>query len=65
MSRVVVLTAWGVVAAMVVGCEMASMLSRRRLAGMGDVLSRLSGSTWSLLAMLVGWMWVGWHFFAR
>lgn len=69
MTRHAVLAVWAVIGAGVVACEVAAhlpvTLGRRRLASLSDVLDRLTCRTWSLVVLFVGWMWLGWHLFAR
>ena len=40
-------------------------LATRRTAGLGDALRPLKRSLAGRLLLLVVWMWVGWHLFAR
>ena len=69
MTREIVLWVWAVVAAGLVSCEVPARLGLtvrgRRAATFGDALEALTGRTWSLVAAFVGWMWLGWHLFAR
>lgn len=66
MTRTVVLVGWAVVALLFVSCQVISMVTHRRYAGAQDLMDRLTGgSTPRMVAIFVGWMWVGWHFFAR
>jgi hypothetical protein len=65
MTRQVVLWLWALSAALLVGCEVVSVVSARRFAGARKVLDLLSATTGRLLVVFLGWMWLGWHFFAR
>ena len=65
MIRTLVLVGWAIVAAGFVFCEVISLADPARVAGLGEVLRRLSGSRWRLVIVFPGWMWLGWHFFAR
>lgn len=65
MTRQIVLGIWALVAVLLLACEALSMSTHRRVAGVGDLLRRLSAGRGRLVAVFVGWMWVGWHFFAR
>lgn len=64
-THFVVLLGWAIVAALVVGCELLSALTGRRFAGLAELLERLTARTGWLVAVFVGWMWLGWHLFAR
>ena len=37
----------------------------RRTPTLGDVIDRLTTSPWGRWLLLAGWLWLGWHFFAR
>jgi hypothetical protein len=66
MTRTIYLAAWALVAALFIGCELLSVLTRREYLGTQGLLDRVAGrSNWRLGILFVGWMWVGWHFFAR
>lgn len=64
-SRQVVLWVWAIVATGLVSCEVAALATRGGVAGIGQVLTRMSARSWSLVVSFVVWMWLGWHFFAR
>jgi hypothetical protein len=56
---------WAFMALLVIGVGVTTVASNGRLATIGDfgrvlMRSRLSGAI-----VLVIWMWLGWHFFAR
>jgi len=68
MTRTVVLAVWVLVALSLAGCGALAWATRqgaRRVAAAGEALAALSGARWSMVVCFVGWMWVGWHFFAR
>jgi hypothetical protein len=65
MTRQLVLGVWVVVIAGVALCEALSLLDRRRTASIGTLLEVLGASPVRLVALFVGWMWLGWHLFAR
>lgn len=66
MTRLAFLAAWALVAALFAACELVSVVTHRRYSGAQGLLDRLGGgSNRRLLLLFVGWMWVGWHFFAR
>jgi hypothetical protein len=69
-TRSVVLGVWAAVALSAVSCELAARLrvtvrGGRRLASVSDVFDRMTSRRWSVFAAFVGWMWLGWHLFAR
>ena len=65
MTRQLVLGVWALVVAGVLACEPLSVLTRRRTASVTTVLGLLTASPLSAGAVVVGWMWLGWHLFAR
>ncbi|HVA73599.1 MAG TPA: hypothetical protein VNF71_03450 [Acidimicrobiales bacterium] len=66
MTRTAVLAVWAVVAALFAACELVSIATHRRYTGVQGFLDRIGGaSNRRLVVLFVGWMWVGWHFFAR
>lgn len=65
MTHEIVLWVWGALGAAAVACEAAAVTSRGRVAPLGEALGRLAAARWRMVACFVGWMWVGWHFFAR
>jgi hypothetical protein len=64
-TRQVVLGVWALLAAGLVGCEVLAVVSRGRVAGARGALGLLVAAPWRMAACFVGWMWLGWHFFAR
>jgi len=64
-SRDLVLAVWAFLAAAVVGCVLASIPRRSRIVSFGTLVDRASARIGWRVALVVGWMWVGWHFFAR
>lgn len=65
MTRQVVLWVWALVALGLAGCQVLALVTRRRVTDVGGVLSLLAATRWRMVTWFVGWMWVGWHFFAR
>ncbi len=65
MTRTAILAVWAFLALLLVGCEALSLLSRRRFTGLQGFLDRLTRGNVRFVAVFVGWMWLGWHFFAR
>jgi len=64
MTRAVVLATWAMLAAGLVACEVLSLLGRG-VASVGTVVGAASANPVRRVLLFVGWMWVGWHFFAR
>lgn len=65
MSRQVLLGCWAAIALGFVACELAAVLGRGRIGGLLGFMGRLTRRDPALVAVFVGWMWMGWHFFAR
>lgn len=71
MSRLVTLLGYGVIAAWAVVLEVAARLSRRSRpesrgpATFGDVLDTALRPWPVRVVVLAGWLWLGWHLFAR
>lgn len=65
MSRDLVLAVWAALAAGVLTCLLASLSGHGRVIGFGALVDRASARTGWRVALVVGWMWLGWHFFAR
>jgi hypothetical protein len=56
---------WAALAAAVLMAVAVSHLSRLRLARLSVVVRRIEANRACYVAVLLGWMWLGWHFFAR
>ncbi|HXR54355.1 MAG TPA: DUF6186 family protein [Acidimicrobiales bacterium] len=56
---------WAALAASALATVAASHLGRPRLARLSTLVRRIEANRVVYVAVLVGWMWVGWHFFAR
>lgn len=59
------LVIWAAMAVLLVGVGVAAVMSHGRLASAGDFGRVLMGRRLSGAAVIVLWMWLGWHFFAR
>lgn len=55
---------WSLLAASVVVAEVAAR-RRCRLVSLGAVIASLTRSSWWRWGLLLAWMWLGWHLFAR
>jgi hypothetical protein len=64
-SRQVVLGCWAAIAVAVVACEVAARVTGGRVRRLAGFMASLTRRDPALAAAFVGWMWVGWHFFAR
>jgi hypothetical protein len=65
MTRLASLAIWAAIAGGFIGCEALSLVNRRRTAGFDQFLSAVGTKGWRTVPLFVGWMWLGWHFFAR
>lgn len=65
MSRDLVLAGWVVLAVALAGCGLLPWLGGGRFATLFDLTRRLTRSRPALVAVFAGWLWIGWHFFAR
>ena len=65
MTRQLVLWSWALAAALLVGCQALSLVTRRRLAGVRKLIDLASATDVGLVVSFLAWMWLGWHFFAR
>lgn len=59
------LALWALCAGLVVSCECLARFAKRPFATFRAFLRLLSGTTSRTVVLFVGWMWLGWHFFAR
>ena len=65
MARHTALVVWAVLGASVVGCEIVAALSGGRFPGLGTLVRRVTVSPVGRGVLVLGWMWLGWHAFAR
>jgi hypothetical protein len=56
---------WAVMAACVVAALVVSHLAGARLERISALVRRIEANRAAYLTLIVSWMWVGWHFFAR
>jgi hypothetical protein len=59
------LLVWGLLGLAVAGGLTATVLSRGRFPGPGAFLSRITVTRTGRVLVVLGWMWLGWHLFAR
>ena len=65
MTRRTDLLVWALLALLLAACQIAALLDRPRFAGLLELTSRLSATRAARAGLLLGWMWLGWHLFAR
>lgn len=56
---------WAALAAVVLAVTGSSHLARSRIERPSALLHRMETRRWLYVALVLGWMWLGWHFFAR
>jgi hypothetical protein len=56
---------WGLLASGVVACAVVAAWSKGRFPTLGRVVSRITATRTGQVLLVVGWMWLGWHAFAR
>jgi hypothetical protein len=54
-----------VIAIAILALDLAARRDTSRLPSLGDVVSTLSSRRAGRIAVVIGWWWVGWHFFVR
>ena len=65
MTRDLILAGWAATLLLIVGTEVGARRSHGRFATLGVLRDRAVKPVVIYLILLVGWMWLGWHFFAR
>jgi hypothetical protein len=64
-SRALTLLVWALLGAVTVGLAVLSVTRPRWLPTLRAALEALAASPWRRPLVILGWMWLGWHFFAR
>lgn len=64
-GRSTTLLVWAVLAAVVVAGQVVARLSDGAFSGLGTVVKRVTVSRVGRSVLVLAWMWVGWHAFAR
>ena len=64
-TRDATLAVWAGLGALVVAAELAALASRGRVPGLGALLDRIGSRRIGQGVLVLGWMWLGWHAFAR
>jgi hypothetical protein len=65
MTRELVLAAWVAVALLLISSELISIASARRTTSVRSLLDGMTSGNTRFVLVFVGWVWIGWHFFAR
>jgi len=64
-GRHATLWVWALLAAALVGCQIVAVVSRGRFPGLGTLITRVTVSRVGRGVVVLVWMWLGWHAFAR
>ncbi len=64
MTRTITLLGYAVLGAALLACQTLGLLLRR-IATLGQALGRLRHSRAGRPLLLLAWLWLGWHLFAR
>jgi hypothetical protein len=56
---------WAILGATVVAVQVAAIASRGRFVGVGESVRRLTAHGLGRGLVVLAWMWLGWHAFAR
>lgn len=64
-ERQLTFVVWGALALAAVGCEAAVLLARGRLPRLDTLVGRVLARPTGRVVLVLGWMWLGWHAFAR
>jgi hypothetical protein len=64
-TREWILLIWALLGGTVLACLVVTLRSRGRLTTLGAVVSRIRAHRVGRLLFTLGWMWLGWHAFAR
>ncbi|MGH9016395.1 MAG: DUF6186 family protein [Acidimicrobiales bacterium] len=64
-TRHLTLVVWAGLGALILGAQAVALAARGRLCGIGAVVGRLKAREWVRVVLVLAWMWLGWHAFAR
>ena len=64
MTRTITLVGYAVVAAALVGCQVAALVGGR-IPTLGQALLAVTRRPAGRWLLVVGWLWIGWHLFVR
>jgi hypothetical protein len=64
-GRHTTLLVWEVLGGVLVVCQLVAVMSKGRLPGLGAVAARATTHRVGRYVLVLAWMWLGWHAFAR
>jgi hypothetical protein len=64
-GRHATLLVWGALGLITLACQFAVSMSKGRLPSLLAVVRRLTSFRLGRWILVLGWMWLGWHSFAR
>jgi hypothetical protein len=64
-GRHATLLVWALLGLAVASGQIAAVVSGGRFPGLGTVATRVTASRGGRSLLVLGWMWLGWHAFAR
>jgi hypothetical protein len=56
---------WALLALILVAATVAAYLSKRRFPTLGALTRKVTSKAPGRALLMLGWMWLGWHLFAR
>jgi hypothetical protein len=59
------LLVWALLAATLAGCQITAVVSRGGFPGLGTLVRRVNAGRAGTILVVLAWMWLGWHAFAR
>lgn len=65
MIRTLCFVIWAFAAFLLLMDELLSISSRGAVPGIARVLEIASSKPYRVIVLFIGWMWLGWHLFAR
>jgi hypothetical protein len=64
-GRTATLIVWAVLAAVVVTGQIVACVSERGFPGLGTIVKHVTYSCVGRIVLVLAWMWLSWHAFAR
>ena len=64
-GRHATLLVWGALGLIALACQLAASFSSGRLPSLLTVVRRITSGRTGRWLLVLGWMWLGWHAFAR
>lgn len=64
-SRQATLVVWAVLAGSMLGLQAAALVSKGARPGLGSCVRRVTSTRAGRVVLFLGWVWLGWHSFAR